>query len=131
MYEEGPDGSGGEENQPSRSMTIGRWSELSVTSGSHLALIPKWGLVMVRSGEDDGPDRGRLVWEGPLMHISWPASSALPIYSPLLAAAASCVWEYHLASWALKSPMTTTSLVISKSGSKLGSWPCAEEAGGI
>ena len=75
---------------------IGRWSEFRVTSGSHLALIPRWGFVKVRSGEDVLPAMGRLVWEGPFMHISWPASIALQMASPRRAAGASCVWECHL-----------------------------------
>lgn len=85
----------------------------------------------MRSGEDVPPDWGRLVWEGPLMHISCPASSALLMESPLLAAAASCVCECHLASWALKSPTIRTSLVIVNSVSKFGDCPSTEEAGGM
>ena len=124
-------GSGGEENQPSRSMMIGRWSEFKVTSGSHLALIPRWGLVKVRSGEDVVPAIGRLVWEGPLMHISCPASSALHMAAPLLAAGISRVRECHLASWALKSPTIRTSCVMLKRCVKFADCPGVDETGGM
>ena len=69
----------------------GRCSELRETIGFYLALMPRWGLVELRFGEDVRPDCGRLVLEGPLIHMSCPASGELQMASPLLTADSSFV----------------------------------------
>ena len=87
--------------------------------------------MKVRSGEEALPCMGRLVWEGPLMHINCPTSSALQIASLLLAAAVSCVWECHFGSRALKSPTIRMSLVMLKSQFRSRVCPGTDKAGGM
>ena len=54
--------------------------------------------------------------------------SASTTASPLIAAVASCVWEYHAGLWALKSPKISVSSGVSKSREKLGEyWGGQEE----
>ena len=99
--------------------------------GTQLALIPRWELVMVRSGEEVGPLEGILVGLSWFITIKSLFSNASTMLTPLLAAASSAVEEYQRASWALKSPIIRVSPVALKREVKLGWYPGHEAAGGM
>ena len=76
--------------------------------GTQLALIPRWELVMVISGEDVGPLDGTPVGLFWFITTNVVLFSASTMFAPREAAASSSVEEHHRASWALKPSIIST-----------------------